>query len=333
MIRDAAVFAFLLYDVINYKISISDYIWYFGLITSFGAWLRSSADQIASIKRASLECEKFRDFIDYSESLDLDTKPMTFEKINKIEFRNVDFSYGDTCVLKDINLIVNKEEKIAIVGENGAGKTTLIKLLCGFYSPSGGEILINDVNVSDIEEKSYLQLFSAVFQDHVFLPTSIKENICFDDIDDIKLEEVLQSTGLLSKINNLKDGINTKLIKQINFEAVELSGGEKQRLLMARALYKNAPILILDEPTAALDPIAEEQIYQQYDSLARDKISFFISHRLASTQFCDKIVFLKEGTISEIGTHDDLLKKQGDYWKMFEAQAYYYRKENGNEEI
>ena len=228
---------------------------------------------------------------------------------------------------------VSRGENIAIVGENGAGKTTAVKLLCGLYCPTSGEILINGKSSRDFSNDSYFKLFSAVFQDYYFMPMTIAENICTaSDYDRKKLFAAFDKAGISEKINSLSLKEKTYMIKDVYKDAADFSGGEKQKLLLAKAIYKNAPVLILDEPTAALDPIAENELYLKYNEMTSGKISFFISHRLSSTRFCDRILLVKDGKIAESGTHEELMALKGLYYRMYQVQSYYY-KENGGETV
>ena len=327
--RDAATYAFLIAAVLRGNTNVADFLFYFGLITGFSGWVNGISWQINGLREAAEECEKFREFLDIPDRAQENTAPAAFAHIENIEFRDVRFSYdGESEALCGIDFTVRGGEKIAIVGENGAGKTTLIKLLCGLYAPADGQVLVNGQGIESLERESYFNLFSAVFQDYTFLPSTILANIAIaQGADEEDIKAVLEKAGLLEKIESLEGKLQAKLVKQLNAEAAELSGGEKQRLLLARALYKNAPVLILDEPTAALDPIAEEKLYRQYHALTADKTAFYVSHRLSSTQFCDRIFYMRDGEIAEAGSHEELMALRGGYWRMFQTQGYYYRQE------
>ncbi|MCL1803062.1 MAG: ABC transporter ATP-binding protein [Eubacteriaceae bacterium] len=256
--------------------------------------------------------------------------PNSSELPPSIEFRNVAYTYPNAAApaLSSIDLSICAGERIAVVGANGAGKTTLIKLLCGLYSPTEGEVLLNGNPVCAYNRDEYYTLFSAVFQDIHMLSASIAENISQKPLeltDREKVSRCLELSGLIAKTESLPEKERTLLVRAVHSSATELSGGERQKLAMARALYKDAPVIILDEPTAALDPIAENEVYQRYAELTEGKTSIYISHRLASTRFCDRILLLDGSVIAEEGTHDELMALGGVYAKMFEVQASYYQ--------
>lgn len=332
--RELVAYAYLTYLVCQKRLSVSDFIFYFGIITGFSNWITNAVFQYSNIERCCNDCAAFREFIESNE--ESKSKPsVDFDDIESIEFKNVSFTYpsAEKSTINDMSFKVNKGENIAIVGENGAGKTTAIKLLCGLYYPTEGDILINDKSSRDFSSESYFDLFSAVFQDYGFLPMMIAENICASiDYDKERLYSAFEKAGIADKINSLDKKENTFMIKDVYKDAVDFSGGEKQKLLLAKAIYKNAPVLILDEPTAALDPIAENELYLKYNEMTDNKISFFISHRLSSTRFCDRILFIKDGKIAESGTHEELMALKGSYYRMYQLQSYYY-KEMGGEAV
>lgn len=333
LIREGATMYFLISGVLNNKISVSDFAFYFGILNAFSVWIKGIALDFQDIKKDSLICSDLRVFMEL-ETIEEDNKPAVPIDTSKpctIEFKNVSFSYNKKdSVIKNISFKVNGGEKLAIVGENGAGKTTCMKLMSGLYSPDEGEILINGIRTEDMPEKQHFSLFSAVFQDAFSLSASIGENISLSgDTADDRVSAALKKAGLYDKICNLENGANTMLDKELNKDGIDLSGGEMQKMFLARALYKDAPVIILDEPTAALDPIAENDLYIKFNDLTKNKTAFYISHRLSSTRFCDRILYLKDGQIAESGTHEELVALKGEYFRMYEMQSYYYRDEKG----
>lgn len=334
LLRELVAYVYLTYLVCSSRLSVSDFIFYFGIITGFSNWIMNAVYQYSNLERCCNDCAAFREFAESTD--ENDNKPdIDFKGIESIEFQNVSFKYqsAEKNTINNMSFKVNKGENIAIVGENGAGKTTAVKLLCGLYYPTSGEILINGKSNRDFSGNSYFNLFSAVFQDYYFMPMTIAENICAtSNYDKEKLFAAFEKAGISNKINGLPNKEKSYMIKDVYKDAVDFSGGEKQKLLLAKAIYKNAPVLILDEPTAALDPIAENELYLKYNEITSNKISFFISHRLSSTRFCDRILFIKGGRIAESGTHEELMALKGLYYRMYQIQSYYY-KENGGEAV
>ena len=330
LLRELVAYAYLTYLAATGKLSVSDFIFYFGIITGFSNWIVSLVYCISSLERCCNQCSRYREYVEGDSFEHQSTNNNTPSAVDSIEFKDISFAYpqSDKTVLNNISFKVSKGENIAIVGENGAGKTTLIKLLCGLYKTDKGEIIINSKSSSEFEKGEYFSLFSPVFQDYSFLPLTVAQNIAASlDFDEEKVISSLKSAGIYDKIKSLPNGINTKMIKEINKDAEDFSGGEKQKLLLAKAVFKNAPVLILDEPTAALDPIAENELYLKYNELTKGKISFFISHRLSSTRFCDKIFFISDGKIAESGTHEELMALKGKYYRMYQLQSYYYQQQ------
>lgn len=329
VMRDGIAFLFLINQVIQGKLSVGDFIFYFGLLPQYSGWFVSIMDAAGVLHAISLNLGDFRDFLEIPDRFRKAGGENLPKETCEIMFRHVGFSYGkDKKILQDININVKKGEKIAIVGLNGAGKTTLIKLLCGLYRPQEGEIEVNGIPVDRYNRDEFYTLFSVVFQDIILLPVSIAKNITLcesDKIDREKLTHVLKMSGLYEKVQKLPEQEDTLLVKSVYDHAIELSGGEQQKLGLARALYKEGKIIVLDEPTAALDPIAEQEMYLKYAELTAGRTSIFISHRLSSTRFCDRILFLENGIIAEEGSHEELMERNGRYAELFRVQSQYYK--------
>ena len=261
--------------------------------------------------------------------------------LDKFEFRfeNVSFKYpgADKFALKNLNIIVKSGKKLAVVGLNGAGKTTFIKLLLRLYEPTEGHIYLNDVDISTYDRDEYYKLFSPVFQEVILFAYPLYLNVSMNTVAETDKERAikcLEQAGMKEKVAELKNGVDTEVLKVVEDDGVDFSGGEKQKIALARALYKNAPVIVLDEPTAALDALAEAKLYQDFDKMVEGKTAIYISHRLSSTQFCDDVAMFKDAELVEYGTHESLLKAGGPYSEMFNVQAQYYlENENGNEEL
>ena len=338
LVRDGAAYIILIYTLLDGKMTLGDFAFYFGAIAGFSRWLNGIADSFNDIAQHSLAVGYCREYLDIKDTYNHQKgcelpKDLPLE----IEFRNVSYRYqgAENCTIKNTSLKIKKGEKLAIVSENGAGKTTLVKLLCGYYYPTEGEIYINGKSLPEYNLDEYYTMFVAVFQDIGLLPISIEEFVasCSEGIDGERVAKAIEQAKLDAKVASLPNGAKTLLMKSVFDEAIDLSGGEKQKLMLARALYKDAPCIILDEPTAALDPIAESSLYQKYSELTQGKTSVYISHRLASTRFCDRIVYIENGKIAEEGTHDELMGKKAKYANMFDLQSHYYREnvEEGGE--
>lgn len=252
--------------------------------------------------------------------------------VETIEFKNVTFTYpnAEQPVLRNVSFSIKKGEKISIVGLNGAGKSTLVKLICRMYKADSGEILVNGRNIYDYDYLSYMNTISAVFQDYRLFNFTIAENISCQakDADNKRIERLVEEVGLKEKVAELPDGILSRFGKDYDKDGIELSGGQGQKIAIARALYKKASMVILDEPASALDPIAEAEIYEKFNSLVEDKTAIYISHRMSSSVFCDKILIIDGGTVADYDTHENLMKKTDSlYYKLFQSQAENYRVE------
>ncbi len=327
LIRDGLAYLYIFHAIFDGQIQIAEFTLYFGAISGFSGFVTNIVQGIASVTRTCKEVSVIREYLD-APTVHTGWKELTLDPYDtlEIELRNVSFRYTEDSpyILKNINLTVHKGEKIALVGENGAGKTTLVKLLCGFYRPTQGEIYLNGTAMSELKIEDIYRLYSVVFQSIYVLPMTVAQNIALIDQTQIDLERVqscLQMSGLGDSISDL----NLPLTKLIDENGVNLSGGETQKLILARAMYKESASLILDEPTSALDPIAEKELYEAYNSLAKGRTSIFVSHRLASTQFCDRILFLNNACIEESGSHQELLQKGGKYSELFQLQSQYYK--------
>ena len=334
VIRECVVYGYLIYNVLFTGMGIGDFTMYFSTINGFGDWMKGILDDLANIKAQNMYLDDMREFLEIKSENKEKTRDIPIDSSYEIEFKNVSFKYPktDKYIYKNLSLKIKKGQRLAIVGINGAGKTTFVKLLCRLYEPTSGEILINGVNIKSFSKEEYYKILSVVFQDIKTFAFTVAENVSLENLEDVDREKVLhciEKAGVVDKINSLQKGIDTSLLKILDGEGVELSGGENQKLALARALYKNGKIVILDEPTSALDAVAEYNIYKGFDELIGDKTAIYISHRLASTKFCDVIAFFENGEIVEYGTHEELLKKNGKYSDMFNIQAQYYKEESG----
>lgn len=331
LIQDGAAYIFLIALLLEGNIGVGDFTFYFGVVGSIAGFMLGIMMNIAKLNTRADKIAYYRNLYDYPNKFNHGEGCTVPVSDIKIEFRDVWYKYtgAEDYTIKGLNLTIEPGESIALVGMNGAGKTTLVKLICGLYAPAKGEILVNGKRIDEYNIEEYYTLISAVFQEIDNVAFTIQEFVSSSDPDKPTAKDdaiaALRSAGIWEKVSSLPCGIDTHLQKGVYEDAVDLSGGQMQKLLLARAIYKDGPILILDEPTAALDPIAENNLYLQYRELTKGKTSIYISHRFASTRFCDRIILLQDGVITESGTHDELMALNGQYAYMFGVQSQYYK--------
>lgn len=339
LLMDGMAFGILVYMLVNGRLTAAEFVFYIGVVSGFSVYFETALRQVMNFSNTSASISYLREFLEtensWSDSEGIGDSEL--EKIKKqalkLEFRNVSFTYpgSEKPTLKNINVVIKPGEKIALIGLNGAGKTTLVKLMCGFYHPTEGEILVNDIPINRFTRDEYYSLVSVLFQDSTMMALTLDENLTGqnpEDIDRTKLERALELSGFKDVYDKLPNKGQTLLVKEVNEDSVDFSGGEKQKMLFARTLYLDTPMVILDEPTAALDPIAENELYLNYGKSVENKTSVYISHRLSSTRFCDRILLMEHGEIIEEGTHESLLAGKTRYAELFEVQSQYYREED-----
>lgn len=335
-LRDGCAYLFLIWNAIHGNLSSAEFVLYFNAIARLSSFIDGIVQYIGSAHETALGTSDCIAYLDenHNKMNHAAGIPIPKGRPLSIEFRHVTYQYpkGEQPVLRDISFQIAAGENISLVGLNGAGKTTLAKLMCGLILPDQGEILIDGHPLGEYNRDELYTLFSMVPQNYTMLPTTIAENLAFQDrseIDETLMWDCLGKAGIADKIRSLPKGIDTPMNKQFDADAADFSGGEMQKLLLARAIYHDASILILDEPTAALDAIAENRIYQNYQELTEHATSVFISHRLASTRFCDRIYLLDGARLAESGTHEELMALGGRYRELFDIQSKYY-KEGGD---
>ena len=336
LLRNGISYAYLLHLTLTEGLSASTFLLYFTAASGFTQWITGILEQFTQLSKASLEISVVREFLEWPEGFQLtggDPIPDAVNGTYELQLEHVTYRYPGAAedTIHDLSLTLHRGEKVALVGLNGAGKTTLVKLLCGFLDPTQGTVRLNGVDIRKLNRRAYYKLFSAVFQEFSLLEATVAENVAQQvaGIDEEKVWQCLEKAGLSDAVRALPQGLKTHLGRSIYDDGTELSGGQTQRLMLSRALYRDGAVLVLDEPTAALDPITESEIYLKYSEMTQGKTSLFISHRLASTRFCDRIILLENGSIAEEGSHEALLQRGGSYAKLFSVQRRYY--EEGGE--
>lgn len=328
-VRNLAVYGWLMIQMASGRMALPAFLLYVGIVSGFESWVEGILEAVTNLSRNETILEDYRDFMDFGVVEEGKPAPMRPGKLHEIRLEHVCFRYSGNHqdTIHDLNLTIRAGEKLALVGLNGAGKTTLIKLLCGLYRPTAGKVLLDGQDIGSLSQREVFREFSVVFQDVFTFAFPLSENVSCaraGEEDGRRLRESLESAGLLERVQALPKKERTSMGKEMDQEGVALSGGEMQKLMLARALYKEAPVVILDEPTAALDPIAESVMYEKYDEMIQGKTAVFISHRLSSTRFCDRILFLEEGRIVQEGSHERLMREGGPYAELFALQARYY---------
>lgn len=329
MVNQLLTYGYVAYYFIQSYISIAQYSLYVTSINTFISSSYSIFNSFLNIRQNTKMMSEFKKFMEIDATYQEGNVKINPNEPIVLEFKDVSFAYPNTTeyVLRHINCRMEGQKKISIVGENGAGKSTFIKLLMRLYDPTEGEILLNGINIKEIPIQDYYALFSVVFQDYQLIGFNLGEQITSSDtFDEEKVLQILSEVQFNHKMENLQKGLATSMLKYFDDQGIELSGGESQKIAIARALFKDGKILILDEPTSALDPLAEYEIYSQFHKMTQGKLTFYISHRLSSCRFCDEIMVLEHGEIVQLGHHDKLiLDEKGKYFEMFKAQAKYYQ--------
>ncbi|HJD32072.1 MAG TPA: ABC transporter ATP-binding protein/permease [Candidatus Eisenbergiella stercorigallinarum] len=332
-VRDGIAYLWFLYQAASGMLSTGDFVLACSAVASFSTLVTQMSTSVGQLMQAVPPLDRMRSFLDAADEPEPDPAavPPRKEEPVGIRFEDVCFSYGGrNRVLDHFSLSIEPGEKIALVGLNGAGKTTIIKLLCGFYRPESGRILLNGQDIRNFKKEDLYGLIAPVFQEATILPFTVAQNVAMSDenVDRDRVEESLKRVGLWEAVGRLPLGMDNGMTS-LEEGGSSFSGGQKQKLLMARALYKGAQLLFFDEPTAALDPIAESETYEMFHSLSGNKTAVYISHRLASTLFCSRVVFLENGRVKACGSHEELMKTCGEYREMYDLQSQYYKKTDG----
>lgn len=338
LLQTVVIYGYCAYLAISGGITVGSFSVFLGAVTAFTGSFTGFVGRFTWFKYLSQYVDDYKKFLTYTEHRGADREKIggadpTAGKYD-IEFCDVSFMYPNTdrFVLRNVNITIKAGERLSVVGYNGAGKSTFIKLICRLYEPTEGKILMGGIDISTIPLHDYREQLAVVFQDYQLLWMSLKDNIVMNrELDEKRLTKAIEQSGLSERVAFLEDGVDTELYRLFDYEGTEFSGGEGQKLACARAYYKDSPVVILDEPTASLDPIAETRLYERFNSIIGEKTSIYISHRLASVKFCDSIAVFADGLLVERGTHRELMDKGGVYAEMFTKQAHYYVAENPNE--
>ena len=326
-LQQCAAYAFLIAKVLSGGMGVGSFTMCIGAVTSFGEALRQIMQSLNEIKVYDLYYDDLDEYLNMPARMREGRKLPVEKGQHTIEFRNVSFRYSgsDVWALKDVSITIEKGQRLSLVGENGSGKTTFIKLLCRLYDPTEGTILMDGVDIRDMDYEQYLAQFSTVFQDFQLFDFSLRDNLAFDGrASDERIMEVIRQVGLEQRVSTLPRGLDTHVGRTFDEQGFEPSGGEGQKIALARALIKDAPVVILDEPTAAMDARAEYELYRSFDSLTGGKTAVYISHRMSSSRFCDKVAVLDKGRILEYGAHEELMALGGQYAELYAMQAQYY---------
>ena len=327
-LQRAISYLYMIFMVSIGRISIANFMLYINAIATFTDSMNNVIDSINDIRQYSLYFESVEKYLNLPINIDTDEEQMEMpDLIESLEFKNVSFRYrgSDKWALKNVSCSFINPEKISIVGENGAGKSTFIKLICRLYEPTEGVILLNGIDIKKYNYRKYVSKISTVFQDYKLFSIPIDKNISLhNEVDHKNVIDIVSKLGILNQIVKLPKKFENRIHKDFDTCGFEPSGGVGQKLAIARALYRNTPIIILDEPTASLDPRAEYEIYQSFESLTKNKLTLYISHRLSSARFCDQILVFKEGKIVEQGSHEQLMKLNKYYYELYSMQSKYY---------
>ena len=322
-----AAYGILIAKVVTGSVSIGSFTMCVSAVSSFADAMRQILDSLNEIRAYDMYYDKLDEYLNVPQTLREGRRLPVKDGPHEVRFENVSFRYpgAEVWALRNVSLMLREGERLSLVGENGSGKTTLIKLLCRLYDPIEGRILMDGIDIRDLDYEQYLAQFSTVFQDLQLFDFSLRENIALErNVPDQKILEILDQVGLKERVETLPNGLDTHVGRTFDEQGFEPSGGETQKIALARALCKDAPVVVLDEPTAAMDPRAEYELYRRFDALVGGKTAVYISHRMSSSRFCDRVAVLDGGRLVEYGTHAELIALNGHYAELYALQAQYY---------